>query len=81
MVVKQWDAHLLTKQHRTSVAREKAEQERSKAKRPAEEPLSTVGLGGAPATVAVTGLARTCAFGEFRMVVMTVGAPLRCVTP
>ncbi|KJE03759.1 zinc finger protein 830 [Cryptococcus gattii NT-10] len=27
--VKQWDAHLLTKQHRTSVAREKAEREKS----------------------------------------------------
>ncbi|WVQ84447.1 hypothetical protein IAT38_006599 [Cryptococcus sp. DSM 104549] len=33
--VKQWDAHLLTKQHRTSVAREKAEKEKAeRAKRP-----------------------------------------------
>ncbi|UOH84497.1 hypothetical protein LQV05_001298 [Cryptococcus neoformans] len=36
--VKQWDAHLLTKQHRTSVAREKAEREKSeRAKRPRPE--------------------------------------------
>ncbi|KAK4687382.1 hypothetical protein P7C73_g2740, partial [Tremellales sp. Uapishka_1] len=39
LVVKQWDAHLLTKQHRTSAAREKALQAKAKPKRPAEEPL------------------------------------------
>ncbi|WVQ95925.1 hypothetical protein IAU59_003024 [Kwoniella sp. CBS 9459] len=51
--VKQWDAHLLTKQHRTSVSREKAEREKAQAqaqaqaakaqsqsKRPAEESIS-----------------------------------------
>ncbi|OCF34353.1 hypothetical protein I316_03867 [Kwoniella heveanensis BCC8398] len=51
--VKQWDAHLLTKQHRTSVSREKAEREKaqaqaaakaqaqsSKSKRAAEGPAS-----------------------------------------
>jgi len=37
--VKQWDAHLLTKQHRTSVAREKASLGKAAAKRPAEEGL------------------------------------------
>lgn len=36
--MKQWDAHLLTKQHRTSVAREKAEREKiERAKRPRPE--------------------------------------------
>ncbi|ORX37601.1 hypothetical protein BD324DRAFT_650171 [Kockovaella imperatae] len=35
--VTQWDAHLLTKQHRTSVAREKASQAKASAKRPAED--------------------------------------------
>lgn len=34
--VKQWDAHLLTKQHRTSVSREKASGSQSKTKRPAD---------------------------------------------
>jgi len=37
VLVKQWDAHILTKQHRTSVAREKASQAKAAAKRPAEE--------------------------------------------
>jgi len=35
-VVKQWDAHLLTKQHRASVTREKTSAAQSKVKRPAE---------------------------------------------
>lgn len=35
--MKQWDAHLLTKQHRASVAREKQSQSTTKSKRPAEE--------------------------------------------
>lgn len=35
-VVKQWDAHLLTKQHRASVTREKTSAAQSKIKRPAE---------------------------------------------
>ncbi|WVN87471.1 uncharacterized protein L203_102653 [Cryptococcus depauperatus CBS 7841] len=36
--VKQWDAHLLTKQHRVSAAREKAEKEKmERAKRPRQE--------------------------------------------
>lgn len=35
--VKQWDAHLLTKAHRISVAREKASLEKVKGKRPADE--------------------------------------------
>ncbi|ORY34652.1 hypothetical protein BCR39DRAFT_585618 [Naematelia encephala] len=35
--VKQWDAHILTKQHRTSVAREKALAERASTKRAAAE--------------------------------------------
>ncbi|WVQ66157.1 uncharacterized protein L199_004335 [Kwoniella botswanensis] len=39
--VKQWDAHLMTKQHRQSVAREKAEQEKAlKAKTKSKRPLS-----------------------------------------
>jgi zinc finger protein 830 len=36
-VVKQWDAHLLTKQHRASVTREKQSQSTNKSKRPAED--------------------------------------------
>ena len=36
-IVKQWDAHILTKQHRTSVAREKALQVKVTGKRPAED--------------------------------------------
>ncbi|KAK8849783.1 hypothetical protein IAR55_005119 [Kwoniella newhampshirensis] len=43
--VKQWDAHLLTKQHRTSVARERAEQEKAKSKRPAEDSGAGGGSG------------------------------------
>ena len=37
--MKQWDAHLLTKQHRMSVAREKASQAKVAATRPAEDGL------------------------------------------
>ncbi|WWD20409.1 hypothetical protein CI109_104885 [Kwoniella shandongensis] len=49
--VKQWDAHLLTKQHRTSVAREKAEQEKARSKRAAED---SAGGGGKRARTAQT---------------------------
>ncbi|KAK1923485.1 hypothetical protein DB88DRAFT_300217 [Papiliotrema laurentii] len=39
--VKQWDAHLLTKQHRTSVSREKALQAKQQQKRSAAEALDS----------------------------------------
>ncbi|WVR07954.1 hypothetical protein IAU60_004997 [Kwoniella sp. DSM 27419] len=39
--VKQWDAHLLTKQHRTSVARDKAEKEKAAAKAQQKRPAET----------------------------------------
>ncbi|ODO03580.1 zinc finger protein 830 [Cryptococcus wingfieldii CBS 7118] len=60
--VKQWDAHLLTKQHRTSVAREKAEKEKAErvkrprgdeaepsSKRPKVQPQPSTGPSNLPA--------------------------------
>jgi hypothetical protein len=40
-----------------------------------------VGLGGAPAVVIVIGCCGSLASGARRIVVTTVGAPFRCVTP